>query len=154
MILIIRKMALPVTRTLNNKTYKTLNYGILKNRNLFATRSTILIARDIDLLNLNKNCVDQIEIIKTEKLTSNNFKNLIAFKSDKFAHAVSNYGCDVCNIRCSPENPVYTNNLYQGIDICSKCIKTSSKTIDKLVDFYPGSVYSLRDIYDAVKYSE
>ena len=130
---------------------RTLNNRIFKKKKCW-TPSVIKIARDINLINKKK--LDVISIVKTEKLTLSNYRDLISFESNMFIDAVYMYRCDICHTDCSPKNTIYTNNYYQGVDICSRCIKTSFKTIERIPDFHPGPVYSLKDIYYTINDTE
>lgn len=111
--------------------------------------SMIKIARDIDLLE-HKN-IGVVHIVHTECLTKENFKDLIAFETDNFDEAVTQYACNICDTHCSQENPIYTNNSHQGIDICSNCIKKALETVKEMPGWNPGPVYSLKEICNAVK---
>lgn len=123
---------------------KFINHSGSTCRNYTAIKipNTIKIAIDVDLTDSEMtNFV--IPIVVNEKLTCD---NLSYIHNQAFKIVVSNYSCDICKIRCSIVNPIYTNNKYMGADICSTCINKAFKSIEPDIKFYPGSVYKLRDI--------
>ena len=93
-------------------------------------------------------------IVQTYQMTEQNHKELVgtAFATQGFGRDVTNYGCDICDVHCTKENPVYTNNTHQGCDICTRCMQKAFPKITQMPGWHPGPVYSLEDIVKAVKF--
>ena len=119
--------------------------------NVNVVPALVKIARDVDII--DNQPVGVVQIIRTEKMTPENFPSLCAFTAQYYESAVSGYGCDVCNAETSVENPIYTNSNYQGCDICQTCLSQAfnSGKLEKLSGWNPGPVYSLERIYQLVK---
>lgn len=109
----------------------------------------IKIARDIDLV--KKKPVGVVQIMEIEKMNQQNYQQLVGFDAKNFEHAITAYGCDICSSVSSENNPIYTNNKYQGADICTECITTAFQTIEELPGWNPGPIYSLKSICDLNK---
>ena len=106
----------------------------------------IKIAKDIDILDNKSDFI--VRIVITEKMTKDNWKRLIAFDEPKdgFKTAIRAYGCDICNKESSEQNPIYTNNEIQGVDICSDCMDKAFQTLEHEDWIHPGPTYSLKKI--------
>lgn len=104
---------------------------------------------DVDLLEHKTNFVRHI--VRLEQLNKDNYKRLAAFDCEDYHFAVTHYGCDVCSVECEETNPIYTNNQYQGADICTRCIHKAYPQLIPLPGWNPGPVYSLQHIVDIVK---
>lgn len=102
------------------------------------------LAKDVDLIEHKKSFV--VEILTVEKMTEDNYKKLICFDVEPFEKVVTKYGCDICTTHSSKENPIYTNSKSQGVDICSKCVNTAFATMKPLDGWYPGPIYSLKEM--------
>lgn len=102
------------------------------------------IAIDIDLIDGRANFVRHI--VKTYKMTPQNYRILAAFNTINFFNTLKNYTCDICDKRCSRNNPIHTNKSIQGCDICDKCMKSAMVSIKPLSGWNPDPVYSLKDI--------
>lgn len=109
-----------------------------------STPTKIKVAQDIDLINNSKCFVREILIV--EKMDESNFKSLVAFNAKSYEEAVTNYRCDICRSDCTLENPIYTNNEKQGVDLCTKCITKAFESIEAEPGLFPGPVYSLTKI--------
>jgi len=109
------------------------------------TPPKVNIVRDINLIDNTK--LSTIKTICIEKMTEQNYKRLRATDGQKFDQIVTKYGCDICRTRCSEANPIYTNNEYQGVDICSTCIKKAFETIQQSQSL-TEPVYSLREFFE------
>ncbi len=104
------------------------------------TRFTVV--RDVDLINgLN---VTNKPIITIEKLNQANYNDLTSFKVSNYWKAVTKFICDICKNRCSEDNPIYTNNKYSGVDVCTKCVEKALSVAKPSSD--SQSVYSLKEI--------
>lgn len=114
--------------------------------------SLIKIACDINLLDIKKT-VSVVHILPTTKMTQDNYMDMCAFDANDYNHAITSYGCDICDARTSIENPIYTNSEYQGCDICEKCLLKAfnDDKFKEMPGWNPGPVYSLEDIYISVK---
>lgn len=105
----------------------------------------IKIMRDIDLIDDEESIMPEIFFI--EQITELNYKDLIYFDDDDgFEYIRDNYTCDVCGVKCSQNNPIYTNNEYSGADICTICINTAFTSIQPIAEFLPEKIYSLAEI--------
>lgn len=111
---------------------------------------TVKIARDIDLFDGTEGVVD---IIIVEKITKDNWKNLICFEEPKdgFKTVVKAYGCDICKTETNAKNPIYTNKEHAGVDICSNCMDKAFQTLEHENWIRPGLTYSLKKIVKCVK---
>ena len=63
--------------------------------NVNAVPVLLEIARDIDVIHLHHQPVGIVQIIRTEKMTPENFTSLCAFSAQNYESAVSGYRCDV-----------------------------------------------------------
>ena len=74
-------------------------------------------------------------VVTLEQMTAENYQNLLdASNKNKFTsfdQVVAMYGCDLCKKACNSCNPIYTNNKYQGLDICTQCITNAFCSYNK-----------------------
>jgi hypothetical protein len=137
------------------------------NNNVFVP-TEIKIARDINLISETENPVERAicviqnpaEILIIEQMNQENYKRLMAFDEfmvfdiENLENAFNEYECDICNTPCDEKNPVYTNNEFAGVDICSNCIQKAFQKIKPLAETGTETVYSLREIRELRKNNE
>lgn len=108
---------------------------------------TVKIAIDIDLT--DNSIPSVMYLVVNQKMTEENWKDIIAFPEPEegFKTAVRAYGCDICKKESNIDNPIYTNNKFQGVDICSYCMDKAFKTLEHIKGWsYGPPVYSLSKI--------
>lgn len=118
---------------------------------ILSTPFTIKILRNVNLI--DDEPLEIAYIIITKKMTTHNWKEIISASdpSKSYEEAVSSFKCDICKQKTSPKNPIYTNNEFIGVDICTQCMNESFKNgLKKEIGWIPGPVYKLSEI---VKYA-
>lgn len=111
----------------------------------------IVIARDVDLI--SENDIEVVQIIRSHKMTGENFKDIVRFECDDFDAAIIEYGCDICGKDSSVDNPIYTNKKYGGCDICTDCVNLAfDNGLKPKKGWFPSSVYSLQKLQILTSY--